>query len=47
MSRCALGLPCAARQALRFFGSADLCGSGGSAVSLLDCVEDHRRGAVD
>ena len=27
--------------------SADLCGSGGSAVNLLDCAEDHRRGTLD
>ena len=29
------------------FRSADRCGPGGPAVSLLDCAEDHRRGALD
>jgi len=27
--------------------SAELCGSGGSAVNLLHCAEDHRRGTLD
>jgi hypothetical protein len=32
---------------LVFFGSAELCGPGGPALDLLDCAEDHRRGALD
>src|SRR5947208_10772953 len=27
--------------------SAELCGLGGSLMDLLDCAEDHRRGALD
>src|SRR2546429_4348713 len=27
--------------------SAELCGLGGSVMDLLDCTEDHRRGALD
>ena len=27
--------------------SAELCGLGGSLPDLLDCAEDHRRGALD
>src|SRR5690348_1903730 len=27
--------------------SAELCGLGGSLTDLLDCAEDHRRGALD
>ena len=29
------------------FGSAELRGPGGSAVNLVDCAEDHRRGTLD
>ena len=32
---------------IRFFRSADLWGLGGCLMDLLDCAEDHRRGALD
>ena len=36
--------PLRASVCLRF---AELCGPGGSLMDLLDCAEDHRRGALD
>ena len=34
-------------QASPLFQSAELCASDGSVLDLLDCAEDHRRGALD
>jgi len=42
-----LGACFKALQAFPFSSDRDLCGSVGSAVNLLDCAEDHRRGAAN
>lgn len=50
MSRVAVGLPCpglTGHEGIAPLSPTKLCGSGGSAVNVLDCAQDHRRGTLD